>query len=191
MQGFISLLKGSYEVIAHKDEVIERKDAQLERLNTELLAARVLASDLQFRNLAKLRLANVTELRGALDVCLKSQNLRGSSAGVLAAFLAASPLCAAAALRCCNQDAKVLGDNDQKEHTAKSLSVELARIKRRFHKDSHPMTSPKQYRVNRDRLLLARDGLSDADVVVLSCFFEAYGYPVRVVDDAQLADPPP
>ena len=143
---------------------------------------------MRLRNLARLRLANVVELRGALDACLQSHQLRGGSVDVFAQLLAASAH-GATAVQCCNRDANVLGDNGERPHTVETLAAELARIKRRLNKDAHPKKLPAAYRDKGDRLQLARDGLSDSDVAILSCLFKAYGYPVEIVDDAQLAEP--
>ena len=186
----LGLLKAKDEALRVKDEDLRVKDAQLTKLNAELRAATALAAELRYSNLARLRVANVTEVRAALDVCLQNRGLRGGSAAVFAQFFTRSPSAAASALDCCNKDAKVLGDNDEKEHSLETLAAELARIKRRLNKDSHPKRSSGQYHDKGDRLLLARDGLSDSDVVILSCLFTACGYPVQIVDDVQLADPP-
>ena len=104
-------------------------------------AANALADGLRYQNLGRLRLANVVELRGALDVMLKGQEQRGSSADAFATFLAKSPH-AAAALQCCSLDARVLADNPHKaELSMEWLAAELARIKRRTRTPSAPASS--------------------------------------------------
>ena len=129
------------------------------------------------------------ELRSALEVCLQSHALHGTGAKVFAALLNTAPL-GRGALQCCNLDAKLLSDSGQQPHTVESLATELARIMRRLNKDAHPKKSPAHYRDKGDRLLLARNGLSDSDVAIVSCLLKAFGYPVNIVDDAQLADAP-
>ena len=176
-------------IVKDLHEDIRRKDAQLEALHAKLLSAATLAAEVRFRNLARLRLANVVELRGALDVCLQSHALHGGSVKVFAELLSKSPL-GAAALLCCNQDAKVLRDNNGQPHSVETLAIELARIKRRLDTDSHAKNAPATYRERDQHLLLDRDGLSDSDVAIMSCVLNAQGYPVEIVDGAELADPP-
>ena len=135
--------------------------------------------------MARLKLANVVEVRGALDVLLQGYGLRGGSAAVFEQLLAASPL-GASALQCCNQNAKVLADNGGRPHTKETLANEMARIKRRLNKDAHPNITAAQYRIKGERLLLARDGLSESDVEMLSCVLHSHGYQVEIVDEAQL-----
>ena len=175
------------EDIRRKDEDLRLKDAKVEELHAKLLSVATLAAEARFRNLERLRRANTVELRGALDVLLQSHALHGGSAKLFEELLSNSPL-GTAALHCCNLDDRVVSDNGQ-PHSVATLAAELARIKRRLNKDSRSKKEPAQYRVKRDRLLLARDGLSDSDVVIVSCLLKAFGYPVEIVDDAQLADP--
>lgn len=182
-------LRRKDEHLLAKEEDLRLKDVLIQSLvddnrvlNAELLSAKLLAAELQLRNLVRLRLAHVVELRGALEVCLQSHALRGGSAKVFLALLSKLPL-GVAALQCCNADAKVVGDNRRQLHTTETLAAELARIMRRLNKDAHPHRSPTYYKDKGDRLLLARDGLSDSDVAIVSCVLKAFGFPVDVVDD--------
>jgi hypothetical protein len=164
---------------------LRHKDAQVDELNKALRSAAALAAQLRFQNLARLRLACVVEVRGVLDMCLREANQHGSSTDVFTKLLANSPQ-GGKVLDCCNADDKVLSDNSGQKHTLQTLAAELARIKRRLNKDSHPQRKAAQY--TGERLLLPRDGLSASDVVIVSCLCDAFGYPVQIVDDLQLAD---
>ena len=188
MSSLVNDLRLKEADIRLKDADLRRKDAQLEVLNAELRSSAALAAEARYRNLARLRLAGVVELRAALGVCLQSLSLHGGSAAVFAELLSTAPL-GGAALQCCNLSAKVVSDNHEQPHSVQTLAAELARIMRRLNKDAHPKKSPSHYRDKGDRLLLARDGLSDSDVIISSCVLKAFGYPVEIVD-AQLADPP-
>ena len=172
-----------------KDADLRAKDAQLDALHAELRSSAALAAEARYRNLARLRLSGVVELRAALSACLQSHALHGGSAAAFAALLSKVPL-GGSALECCNLDAKVVSDNNERPHSVQTLAAQLARIMRRLNKDSHPKKSPSHYRDKGDRLLLARDGLSDSDVAITSCVLRAFGFPVEIVDDAQLAAPP-
>ena len=181
-------LRRKDEDVRRKDEDLRRKDELLYKLAAELRASDALATEFRFRNLARLRTANVVELRGALEVCVKSAGLRGGGAATFAALLATLPL-GTAALSCCNQDAKVVSDNGDQLHTVDTLAQALSQIMRRLNKDLHPKNSPGHYTLRGDRLMLARNGLSDSDVVISSCVLKALGYPVEIVDEAQLGGP--
>ena len=183
----MALVAELVQALLHKDNDLRHKDAQLEALNAQLRAANALADGLRYQNLGRLRLANVVDLRGALDVMLKVQEQRGSSADAFATFLAKSPH-AAAALQCCSLDARVLADNPHKpELSMEWLAAELARIKRRLNTDAHPKRTGQQYRDAGDRLLLTRNGLNESDVAILSCVLNSHGFPVEIVDATKLA----
>jgi hypothetical protein len=175
-------LRHKDEDLRHKDEDLRRKDEQLSKVSAELRVSEALATEVRLKNLSRLQLSNVVELRGALEMCLKSAGLKGGGAATFAALLSTPPL-GLSALSCCNQDIKVVSDNNDQPHSVDTLARALSQIMRRLNKDAHPKTSSAQYIQRAGRLLLARDGLSDSDVVILSCVLNAFGYPVEIVDD--------
>jgi hypothetical protein len=174
-----TVLQRLLEDLRRKDEDLRHKDEELSRVSADLRASEALASEFRLKNLSRLQLANVVELRGALEMCIKSAGLKGGSAATFAELLLTPPL-GLSALRCCNHDIKIVGDNNDQLHSVETLAQALSQIMRRLNKDAHPKNNSVQYIQRGGHLLLARDGLSDSDAAITSYVLNAFGYPVEI-----------
>ncbi len=131
---------------------------------------------LRAKLLSALRDERVVRLRDALEVLWSEAGVHATQEG-LTAHLQTTEL-GIAALQCCNADSTVVRDHYKQPHDATSLADELLRITERLNTDAQG------YRDAGDALELKSTGLSESQVHILRCLFDAHEFPVRVLSAA-------
>ena len=124
-------------------------------------------------------------VRGALDTLLDDLGVEANEASLATYFV--NDVRGMSVLECCNANAKVMSDHFNKPHTAESLAELVLRIRERLNNDSHVKTTAKAYRDEGDRLVMFADGMTEAQVEVLACFFSTHEFPVHVMSRLPLS----
>ena len=142
-------------------------------------------SALRQKYLEALRYKQIMCVRGALDTLLGDLGVAATKASLASYFV--NDVRGMSVLECCNADAKVMRDHFNKPHTAESLAEWVLRIRERLNNDSHVKTTAKAYRDEGDRLVMFADGMTEAQVEVMACFFSTHEFPVHVMSRLPLS----
>ena len=158
----------------------ERAAIANERAATAKLAlAQANLFTLRQKYLEALRYKRIMCVRGALDTLLGELGVEATKASLASYFV--NDVRGMSVLECCNADAKVMRDHLNKPHTAESLAEWVLRIRERLNNESHVKTTAKAYRDEGDRLVMFADGMTEAQVEVMACFFSTHEFPVHVM----------
>ena len=134
---------------------------------------------LRLKYLDALRYKQIMCVRGALDTLLGELGVEANKASLAMYFV--NDVRGMSVLECCNANAKVMRDHFNKPHTAGSLAEWVLRIRERLNNESHVKTTAKAYRDEGDRLVMFADGMTEAQVEVMACFFSTHEFPVHVM----------